>query len=188
MARGKAEAYWPPMMKEFKLRGAWIFHHPDRMPGRDEGGGPDYTVSLGVIQVEIKNTEYDGTLAGEPTKLQRKYLDMYGGFVMVVLWDPGYPDLPEGGDAYLVPWKEYVEWWDNIPKGISVRRHPGQRSTTRPNLWAAKYQLVWNKGTWIIPAGHEWWKVVAFKAHEVYEFFYTSINELKPTTQLKLGV
>ena len=163
---GHSEKHLPPIFRAFRERtGAWL--HKNRDVGyldRGEGGGPDYFLALCGTQIEVKNSERDGTLTDGPTDLQRKLLDEHDGYIFLEMYDAGYPQRPNGCDAYLVPWEVYRDWWDDVrvARKISLRRHATARSEGVVN-YLAKYLLPWGEGAWFIPYDHPshfWWDML----------------------------
>jgi len=169
---GYSEKHLPPIFTQFrKESGAWL--HKNRDYGytdRGDGGGPDYFLALCGTQIEVKNSERDGTLTDGPTELQRKLLDEHGGYVFLEMFDPGYPPRPDGCDAYLVPWQDYRDWWDHVRVAdkVSLRRHGTTRSRG-VDEWLKDYKLPWQDGHWVIPMDHasNFWHDMEIKLAEV---------------------
>jgi hypothetical protein len=153
---GYAEKYLPPIFKDFRNRtGAWLHKNKD---GKGQLGehGPDYFLALTGTQIEVKNSERDGTLTDGPSELQTKLLNEHGGYIFLVMWDKDYPRLPDGADAYLIPWTLYRDWWNDwrLTKKVSFRRHSTERSMGVDGFFK-NHQLPWvSGGHWAIPQDH----------------------------------
>ena len=184
---GKAEKYFPPILRPITRNGGRVRKVKDGPPGQNDGGGPDYSVTPFIISVEVKNTDEDGTLTDAPTTEQRRVLDKYGGFVFLMLWDTGYPNLPKGADAFLVPWEEYKEWWDSKPKGKSYRRKPTVRGISVPDDWRRFYYLRWtnhgDESYYDVPLLNPFWARWIEKVDKLYMLF-GDYNKLKHTLGL----
>jgi hypothetical protein len=143
------------MLRELKENGGfWIHKNGGRLTPHGQCG-PDYFIALGGTQIECKNSGRDGALVDEVSEVQARLLDEHGGFILLVMWDAGYPRLPKGADGYLVPWPVYKQWWARMQaiKGKSVRRHATARAIGVDEE-LGQYRLEWVNGRWDIPVGH----------------------------------
>jgi hypothetical protein len=169
---GYSEKHLPPIFAQFRERTeAWLHKNVDRgFNNYGEGGGPDYFLALCGTQIEVKNSERDGTLTDGPTDLQRKLLDQHGGYIFLEMFDEGYPPRPAGADAYLVPWEIYRDWWDDVrvARKISLRRTKTNRSEG-VDWYLGKYKLPWQDGHWVIPQYHpsDFWMDMLVKLQNV---------------------
>ena len=162
---GKAEKYVPGLMHSFLERGWWLKKNTDwnAVFGSKEEG-VDYNLAMASIQIEVKNTNKDGVLSDRPSRVQRELLDRYGGYVFLVMWEQGYPKLPEGGDGYLVPWPAYKDFEEaTSAQRKSVRRRRGFRAYGADEH-LADYKLVWRDGRFRIPPEHPFWDEVIARA------------------------
>ena len=94
----------------------------------------------------------------------------YDGFIFLVMWDKGYPRLPAGGDAYLVPWKNYKKFMtETAVKGKSIRRHATIRAFGADEH-LKDYSLKWDKGTWSIPSENPFWSSLQERSDQLSKF------------------
>jgi hypothetical protein len=166
---GKAEKYVHGLLQPFTRRGWWLKKNTDWSAafGAKEQG-VDYNLAMASIQIEVKNTDKDGVLSDKPTRVQSELLDRHGGFVFLVMWDEGYPRLPEGGDGYLVPWPAYQDFIEATSlQRKSVRRHRGFRAYGADE-YLADYKLEWRDGRFRIPPAHPFWDEVISRAEKLH--------------------
>jgi len=168
---GRAEVFIHPMFRGLEEADFWIHKNPD---GKFTSGGPDYFLAMSGTQVEVKNSERTGELADEPSEKQVRLLDRYGGFIFLVMYDSeGSQRMPNGADAYLVPWPVYKEWWARMKelKGKSVRRHATARAIGADDE-LGQYRLEWANGRWNVPVNHPsgFWSLLRQKAHALNLF------------------
>jgi len=165
---GKGEKYVHGLLKPFTNKGWWLKKNTDWnkvFSGKEEG--VDYNLALSSIQIEVKNTDASGALTDKPSQIQRDLLEKYGGFIFLILWDAGYPRLPEGGDGYLVPWRAYQQFEEDTSRQRkSIRRHKGKRAYGADEF-LSEYRLDWKDGRFRIPAAHPFWDVVFFFIQEM---------------------
>jgi hypothetical protein len=167
---GKAEKYVRDLFRKGIEQGWWLKKNTDwnKVIGAKEEG-VDYNLALASIQVEVKNTDKDGVLTDRISEVQAELLDRYGGFVFLVMWDEGYPRLPGGADAYLVPWEVY-KWFDEETQKQrkSIRRHKGFRAYGADE-YLADYILEWKDGRFAIPPDHPFWDTVLERVEVLQE-------------------
>lgn len=162
---------------------AWMHNNLD---GKDEGErGPDYFLALAGIQIEVKNTNRDGALIDTVSPMEEKFLNMYGGYIYLVMWDKDYPRLPNGADAYLIPWIEYRDWIPTVPRMKSIRRHKTSRGVGVDEVFP-QYKMEWTnkyegKYRFTIPSNHPIWndirqRIIDFKIK--FDKFIGSLEEI----------
>jgi len=145
---GRAEHFVPKMLQNLtKEYGMWLKKNTDMtkfLKGKEPG--VDYNLALASIQIEVKNSDKSDVLTDKPSDIQEKFLNDYDGFIFLVMWDKGYPRLPAGGDAYLVPWKNYKKFMaETAVRGKSNRRHATFRAFGADEH-LKDYSLKWDKG------------------------------------------
>jgi len=169
---GKAEHFVPKMLQNLtKEYGMWLKKNTDMTAFlKTKEPGVDYNLALASIQIEVKNSDKNGVLSDKISEIQEKLLNDYGGFVFLVMWDEDYPRLPKGGDAYLVPWKNYQKFIeDTSVKGKAIRRHATVRSFGADDF-LKDYSLEWDKGTWTIPSKNPFWSTLQERSDQLSKF------------------
>lgn len=169
---GRAEHFVPKMMENLtKEYGMWLKKNTDMTQFlKSKEPGVDYNLALASVQIEVKNTDKDGTLSDKPSEIQTKLLNEYDGYIFLMMWDPDYPRLPAGGDAYLVPWKNYQKFMEQTDvKGKSVRRHATARAFGADEI-LKDFSLKWTKGTWTIPPDNPFWKTLEERSNKLSQF------------------
>lgn len=150
--------------------GWWLKKNTDMNAYGLKEAGVDYNLALVNLQVEVKNSNREGVLDDMPTPAQVKLLDQHGGFILLVMWEAGYPRLPQGGDAYLVPWPVYQDFLRATDvKGKSIRRHTTARAFGA-DQYLRPYQLTWQAGGWHIPLAHPFWDEMIARAARLAQF------------------
>jgi len=169
---GKAEHFVPQMLKDLQDNyGMWLKKNTDMTQFlKSKEPGVDYNLALASIQIEVKNTDKNGVLSDKPSEIQSKLLDQYGGFIFLMMWDPGYPRLPKGGDAYLVPWNNYKDFLKITDvNGKSIRRHATARAFGADEI-LKDYALKWENGKWKIPPENPFWDTLKEKSIKLTQY------------------
>jgi hypothetical protein len=165
---GKAESYLLGLMRPLTAKGWWLKKNTDwNVIFGSKEEGVDYVLAMASLQIEVKNSNKDGALIDEPTKVQRDLLNKYGGYIFLVMWDEGYPRLPKGGDGYLVPWPAYQDFMEATSlQRKSVRRHKGFRAYGADE-YLEDYRLEWEDGHFHIPPHHPFWDEIIARADKL---------------------
>lgn len=126
---------------------------------------PDFAVGFLHTWVEAKNSDASDTwrwteIAEDGARAnQRKWLLENKGWLFIVL-GPG--PAPGKRSGYLIPFHTWVEEIEPIlidQRLMSIRRDAyGKRPGA--DQYLARWRLDWEKGGFVIPPLHEWWRVL----------------------------
>lgn len=125
---------------------------------------PDYSMWLVFTYIECKNSDNTGKwdwvelLPDGDSKFQREFLTENGGWLFITL---GEGRAPRGRGAWLVSWDT---WAKSIEPELLKREQRSLRKKSKRSSHVGAdelldgYDLLWDKGHWLIPLGHPFWQ------------------------------
>ena len=160
------------LVQTMKARELFSYKFPDALTCPNCGQliykrekAPDYMIAERVVYVEVKQDSATGRwdFHRNIRDIQREFMNEKGGWLYLVL---GQGKAPKGKSAWLMPWAV----WSQVEKFLLERgqktltREDGKRNIGAINISEFKpYELVWEKGRWVIPDGHEFNKAIGGK-------------------------